>query len=215
MRHFLQIFVLAALLVLPAYLSAQENKTIKLQAPQTSGGMPLMQALNERRSVRNFTDQKLSEQQLSNLLWAANGINRPAEKKHTAPSARNKQEIDVYVTTADGTYLYDAINNSLIQLNSLDLRSQTGGQPFVGDAAINLVFVADMKKVGSPKTPESLQWCYADAAFISQNVYLFCASEGLATVVRGYVPKDKLAQALGLNADQEIILAQTVGFEKK
>jgi len=151
---------------------------------------------------------------LSNLLWAAFGINRPDSGKRTAPTAMNMQEIDIYVATADGLYLYNAKENALEPILSEDIRAATGPQPFVKDAPVNLVFVADFAKMrGSEEN--KVFYSATDTGFVSQNVYLFCASEGLATVVRGYVEKDKLAKVMKLRDDQKIILAQTVGYPKK
>jgi len=203
---------LAAILFLNSCTSAQD---IRLPEPDKKGGKPLMQALNERQSVREFTNESLSLQQLSDLLWAANGINRPRQNLKTAPSSMNNQEIDVYVTLQSGVYLYDANTHRLKFLMDKDIRSITGTQDFVGDAAINLVYVADMAKRGKSEnatiTDSDLLSPYADAAFVAQNVYLYCASENLGTVVRGLVPRDILAVELGLRSNQKIILAQTVG----
>lgn len=179
-----------------------------------TGGMPLMEALKARQTQREYSSEKLSEQMLSNLLWAAFGINRPDSGKRTAPSAMNMQEISIYVATADGLYLYDAKENALIPIFSEDIRAATGPQPFVKDAPVNLVFVADFAKMrGSEEN--KVFYSATDTGFISQNVYLFCASEGLATVVRGYVERDKLAEVMKLRGDQKIVLAQTVGYPKK
>ncbi len=203
----LAVFILA---VFAASALAQE---IMLPAPQKDGGKPLMQVLNARHSTREFGTEKLSPQMLSNLLWAAFGVNR-TDGKRTAPSAVNWQEIDIYVTLPEGAYVYDAKANRLNLVAGEDLRAATGSQPFVGTAALNLVYVADMTKAkGSPENQAA--WVPADAGFIAQNVYLFCASEGLNVVVRGMVPRDKLAAALKLRPEQKIILAQTVGYPKK
>jgi len=197
-------------------ISAQD---ILLPPPVKQGGKPLMQALNERQTTRTFTGENLSLQQLSDLLWAAWGINRPEEKKRTAPSARNIQEIDVYVTLQSGLYLYDAENNRLKQIHNRDIRSLTGTQDFVGKAPVNLVYVADMgktgKKEGDKIADADLWWSYANCGFIAQNVYLYCASASLGCVVRGLVPKEKLAPEMGLRSNQVILLAQTVGVPQK
>jgi nitroreductase len=193
-------------------LSAQDPKTITLPAPQTDGGMPLMKALKNRETSREFSSKNLPEQGLSNLLWAAWGINRQDAKKRTAPSAMNKQEIDIYVSTAEGVFLYDAFKNSLIQVSKEDVRAKTGLQDFVKTAPVNLVFVADYSKMGTGSAPDKDKYAYADAAFISENVYLFCASEGLATGVRANIDKESCATALKLKPDQHVIMGQAVGF---
>jgi nitroreductase len=197
-------------------ISAQD---IALPAPNKTGGKPLMQALNERKSTRSFTKDNLTPQQLSDLLWAGWGFNRPDQKKRTAPSSMNVQEIDVYVALPGGLYLYVAESNTLKQINSKDIRKLCGTQDFVAEAALNLVYVADMgklkKKEGDPIKESDLISSYANTGFIAQNIYLYCASENLGCVIRGSVPKDKLAPEMGLRSNQVIILSQTVGVPKK
>ena len=211
--------LLALSFLLISTASAQELKTIKLLPPQKEGGMPLMQALNERQTTRTFTEERLTPQQLSDLLWAAWGINRADQKKRTAPSAMNYQEMDVYVALPGGLYLYVAETNTLKMINNKDLRKTTGTQSYVNNAALNLVYVADMgragKKEGVKIDDSDLLMSYSDAAFMAQNVYLYCASANLGCVVRGSIPKEKLAAEMGLRSNQIIILAQTVGVAKK
>jgi SagB-type dehydrogenase family enzyme len=206
--------LLAAVLLSPAAI-AQELKPIDLPKPQMDGGKPLMQVLKERATGREFRDERLPPQALSNLLWAAWGINRPDSGRRTAPSASNRQEIEIYVAAADGLYLYDAKAHRLQPVLSDDLRALTGSQPFVREAALNLVFVADYSKMGKAADQDKAVTAAANTGFISQNVYLYCASEGLATVVRGMVNREPLAKAMKLRPDQKITLAQTVGFPKK
>ncbi len=191
---------------------AAEQAPIQLPPPQTDGGKPLMQALALRATSRAFAPDPIPAQTLSNLLWAAWGINRPAAGKRTAPSARNWQEIDLMVVRADGTFLYDAAANRLRPVATGDHRALTGVQPFVRDAPLTLVLVADTTRMkGAEKDAEQRQWIWADAGFISQNIYLFCASEGLATGVRALVDRPALAKALGLGEHHVILLAQCVG----
>ena len=200
-----------------AVAAEQASKDVQLPKSRMEGGKPLMQALKERKSTRVFAPDKLPPQVLSDLLWAAFGVNRPENGERTAPSAMNRQEIDIYVASADGLFLYDAKANLLHQVSADDLRAATTtGQDFVATAPINLVYVADMAKAGATM-PEADRTFYtaADTGFIAENVYLFCASEGLATVVRGSVNRDELAKKMGLRADQKIMLAQTVGYPKK
>ena len=205
-----------ALLYMTSALFAQD---IVLPAPDRKGGKPLMQVLNERQTTRSFTDESLTTKQLSDLLWAAWGINRADQKKRTAPSAMNYQEIDVYVAMPTGLYLYNAENHTLKMINNKDLRKTTGTQSYVNNAALNLVYVADMGKAGKRERVKvddsALFMSYSDAAFIAQNVYLYCASENLGCVVRGSIPKERLATEMGLKSNQYIILAQTVGHGKK
>jgi nitroreductase len=208
--------IAAVLLVaLAVAASAQDLPPIKLPAPKTEGGKPLMQALKDRQSAREFGAEKLPLQMLSNLLWAAWGINRP-DGHRTAPSASNKQEVDVYVTLPEGAYLYDATANTLTPVAAGDLRGATGTQPFPATAALNLVYVADLSKAGRSATdPQQMLNVGADVGLIAENAYLFCASEGLATVVRASVDKPALAKLLKLRDMQIIVLAQSVGYPKK
>jgi SagB-type dehydrogenase family enzyme len=195
------------------------SQDIVLPAPDKTGGKPLMQALNERQTTREFAAEDLTMQQLSDLLWAAWGYNRPSEKKRTAPSSRDLQEIDVYAAMKSGLYLYDAATHTLKQIHNRDIRTLTGMQEFVGKAPLNLVYVADLAKLGKKEGDEikdtELLSSYANTGFIAQNVYLCCASSGLACVVRGMVPKDKLAPEMGLRKNQVIILGQTIGTPAK
>jgi nitroreductase len=203
----------ASLLLCQFTVLAQELTPIPLPKPQTDIGRPLMQVLNARKSTREFSTERLPLQMMSNLIWAAFGINR-SDGRRTAPSARNWQEIDIYVATGDGVYVYDAKAHQLNPVLRGDVRGQTGVQDFVGVAAVNLVYVADLSKTGAP-SPERDTFVAADAGFIAQNVYLFCASEGLAVVVRGLVNREALAKTLQLRPDQRIILTQSVGFPRK
>lgn len=194
---------------------------IELLPPDTLGGKPLMQALQERQSGRSYREDDLSLEDLSNLLWAAFGVNRPDSGKRTAPSALNWQEIDVYVAMRQGLFLYNAKAHRLDPILDRDIRAETGGfiQPFVKKAPVNLVYVADFSRTGglaAAVVPDSEKRLYAGVSTgcISQNVYLYCASAGLSTVVRGYVDKPDLAAAMGLREHQEVILAQSVGYPK-
>jgi SagB-type dehydrogenase family enzyme len=153
---------------------------------------------------------------LSNLLWAAFGINRPESGKRTAPSAHNWQEIDIYVALEKGLYLYDPTANVLEPVLDEDIREATGLQSFVGTAPVNLVYVADLERITGDHSDEVKEnLAGMDTGFIGQNVYLFCASEGLATVVRGWVDREKLGEIMGLRDTQRIILAHTVGYPKE
>lgn len=194
---------------------AQHLKTIELPKPRTEGGKPLMDAIRERSTSREFSSRELSLQVLSNLLWAAFGINRPDSGKRTAPSARNWQEIDIYIATQDGLFLYDPRAHALHQVLFEDIRTMTGKQPFVTDVPVNLVYVADLSRMGDASPPDKDLYSAVDAGFISQNVYLFCSSEGLSTVVRGLIDRPALAGAMKLRPDQRIIVAQSVGYPGK
>ena len=187
---------------------------ISLPPPVQEGGKPILEAMRDRKSGRAYRPDPLPPQVLSNLLWAAYGINRPASGKRTAPSAMNWQEMDVYMTTAEGTYLYDPKAHALEPIRAGDARGKTGRfQGFVKEAPINLVFVADYGRMGwYASEKDKIRFSAASTGAIAQNVYLFCASEGLSTVVRGLIDRKDLARVLRLAPDQKIVLAQSVGY---
>jgi SagB-type dehydrogenase family enzyme len=189
------------------------SETIVLPEPQKEGGVPLMEAISRRRSDREFSNQILPLPLLSNLLWAAYGVNR-ADGHRTAPSALDAQEIDVYVALPSGAYLYDATAHQLQLIVSNDLRSITGYQDFVDEAPLDLVFVADYSRM--KLVPVALRESYASVAAgaISQNVYLFAAGNGLATVIRAWIDREAISNALGLSHDHQVLLSQTVGYPK-
>ena len=191
---------------------AAELSPIKLPPPNLSRGKSLMQSLQLRKSSRDFSTKKLPVEVLSNLLWAACGINRPEIGRRTAPSAVNWQEIDVYVAMADGLYLYSAKEHILKPVLNRDIRELTGKQSFVKEAPVNLIYVADLSKIGRANIEEKNFYSSVDTGFISQNVYLYCASEGLSTVVRAMIDKDALSKAMNLSDNQKITLSQTVGY---
>ncbi len=209
------VLLLTILLMYPAILFAQDLKPIKLLDPQLDGGRPLMQVLKDRKSSREYSSEKLPLQILSNLLWAAWGVNRTDSGLRTAPSASNMQEIDIYVATADGVYLYNAQKHMLEPVLGEDIRAATGKQDFVRDAAVNLIFVADYSKMGRGSEENKRYMSGADTGFISQNVYLYCASEGLATVVRGMVDGPALEKIMKLRPDQKVVFGQSVGYSPK
>lgn len=204
-----------AICLLPASLvcAADEPQTILLPKPRMEGGKPLLQSLKERKSVREFKTAPLAPQLLSDLLWAGFGINRPENNHRTAPSTMNMQEIDLYVATADGLYIYDAKPHQLRLVESRDLRAKTTGQAELQRAPIALVLVADYARMAKAKPEQREKYAYIDAGFISQNIYLFCASEGLATVVHD-LDRVPLAAAMQLRPDQQVIIAQAVGYPK-
>jgi nitroreductase len=199
--------LVALLWTLPA-LCEQGLKPIQLPKPQVTGGMPLMQALDQRQTTRAFLDKPIPPQTLSNLLWAAFGVNRPREVKpelgRTAPSAMNKQEVELYVVLAQGVYIYDAEANLLRPVVAGDLRAKMGAPP-AGQAAVTLVYVADPK----------LNFAQVDTGFIGQNVYLFAASEGLNAwfyALHGQQDATAVAAALKLPAGKTPLYAQSVGY---
>lgn len=200
------------LLLLLAGLSLAAQNFV-LPAPQKTGGMPLMDVLAMRSTSRAFDTTSLSLQQLSDLLWASFGINRPSGKR-TAPSANNKQEIDIYVLLKSGSYVYDAQNHLLNLVTDEDLRSQAADQRYA-EAPVQLIFIADLAKRGNGTDQERLMTSNIDCGYISQNTYLYCTSEGLATGARGSVNREALTPKLNLRNDQRIILAHSVGYPKK
>jgi SagB-type dehydrogenase family enzyme len=188
------------------------GQTLELPAPQKTGGMPLMEALSKRTTARAFDTTDISKQQLSDLLWASFGVNRP-DGKRTAPSASNKQEIEIYVLLKQGAYVYDALNHKLNQVTPGDLRGQAADQRFA-DAPVQLLYVADLAKRGENTEEGKLRTANIDCGYISQNTYLYCTSVGLVTGARGSVNRDALISKLNLRADQKILLAHSVGHPK-
>jgi nitroreductase len=207
---------------------AQELKPIQLLPPQLDGGRPLMQALKDRKSARMYTTQKIPLPVLSNLLWAAFGINRPERGLRTAPSGMNRQDIDLYVATADGVYVYDAKANLLNPVVAEDVRGLSGRQhptpgvpaervPPLDEAPLNLIYVSDGSKWSnrSPDQKDSnLRLVFFHTGSISQNVYLYCASEGLATTVRLWFDKTTLEKKIRLRPEQDATLVQSVGYPR-
>ena len=208
------LFLLSILFLITYVIDAQNMKSIKLPEPQTEIGKPLMQALKLRQSSRSFDTKPLPLQEISNLLWAAFGINRQESGKRTAPSAMNWQEIDIYVVMEEGTYIYKAKPNTLVPVVDGDLRALCGIQDFVKGAPLNLVYVSDLSRVSGGGEEDKRFFSAADCGFIAENVYLYCASQGLAVVVRGIINRTKLSEALKLQKGQTILLSQTVGYGK-
>ena len=207
---------LAFLLAFPAPTApAQDRRSIQLKAPEIDGGRPLMQVLRDRSSSREFAPDRLSVEALSNLFWAAFGINRPETEHRTAPSAENIQEIDLYAAMADGLYKYEPRTHQLVFILKDDLRAATGQQPYVAQAPLNIVYVADYSRMSKIPADERDFCAAADTGFISQNVYLYCSSAGLVTVVRASIDRPALAKAMKLRTEQKITLAQSVGSPKQ
>jgi SagB-type dehydrogenase family enzyme len=193
---------------------AAETAAVALPAPAVPGEKTLEAALRARQSRREFDGRPLDEAVLSGLLWAAWGVNRPESGKRTAPSAMNRQEITIYVAKADGLFAYDAKTHGLARNSEADLRAATGRQPYVGQAPVNLVYVADMGRVAGATADERLELAAVDTGCICQNVSLYCAAMELATVVRASIDKPALAKAMGLAEPLRIVLAQSVGHIK-
>ncbi len=197
---------------------AGELGSIKLPPPDTRGGKPLMQCLKDRKTDRTFSTKKLPAEVISNLMWAAFGINRADSGKRTAPSALNWQEMDVYVAMEEGLYVYNARTHVLDFVMKADLRKNTAhllqpSRASIVGAPLQLIYVADDSRTGLTASDEDkMFYSAADAAFIAQNVYLYCASEGLATGVRAFVDRNALGKEMKLRGKQKVILVQAVGY---
>lgn len=203
------LLAMGAVAALPSVALAEEVRS--LPAPRKYVGRPLMQALQARRSIREFSTRPLSAQVLSELLWAAYGINRPSGER-TAPYWRHIMVIDVYAAMADGLWLYDPKEHALHRHLGADIRAQTGLQDFVASAPLNLVYVVHGARMTDVSPEDRRLYGSVDAAFAGQNVYLYCASEGLATVFRGAIDYPKLTRAMQLGEGQFVAFAQTVGY---
>jgi nitroreductase len=214
-----KIVLVVCLIIINSTFYMIKSQDIALPAPDKKGGMPLMEALNARHSTREFTNETLTLQQLSDLLWAGWGYNRPEEKKRTAPSSRDIQEIDIYAAMQTGLYLYDAESNMLRQTHNRDIRKFCGTQDFVATAPLDLVYVSDMgkrfKKEGDTINDGDLLSSWANTGFIAQNIYLYCASAKLGCVIRAMISRDDLTKEMGLRSNQRIILSQTIGVPVK
>lgn len=204
-----------------AFAAAQE---ISLPAPQTNGGLPLMEALRQRKSERHYTDRPLTEAQLSNILWAANGVNRPADdpaqSKRVAPAALGVYSVDVYAVTPDGIYLYEPNEHKLNLIAEGDFRGvTTSGQSFVKTAYLSLVYVeyptAWQTASRFPDRESQIAFATISAGAMAQNVGLAAASEGLGNCVRASVDRDAFLAAAGLSSDRQILFAQTVGVPEQ
>lgn len=200
-------------LLMTTILSTQVfPQDIQLPEPRTTGGMPLLDALSHRHTSRQFSERDLDMQTISDLLWAAYGFNRREDRKRTAPTSRNYQEMEVYAAFRSGLYLYDAWENKLVLIHSNDIRAITGTQDYVGKASLNLIYVANQNKVREPHSERQLLASHTNSGFIAQNVYLYCASAGLACVVRALFEEEALRTAMNMDENMKIILTQTVGF---
>jgi len=203
----------AALSATAITAGASDEASVTLPIPRNAGGMPLMAALKHRHSTREYSEQPLSEQILSDLLWAAFGVNRPSGDR-TAPYWRHVMVIDVYVAKSDGVWLYEPQAHAVLRHLPDDIRAQTGLQDFVAKAPVNLVYVAHGERMKDVTLEERRLYASVDTGFIGQNVYLFCASEGLGSVFRGAVDYQKLNRLLKLPEGQFVTFAQTVGYPR-
>lgn len=212
--HTLSKFVLGMMGRLrPKPVTGDATSMISLPPPDKHSGLPLMEVLAKRHSAREFSSDSLPLPLLSNLLWAAFGINRE-DGGRTAPSALNAQEIDIFVALPSGAYRYDAATHGLTLVAASDVRRITGYQDFVDEAPLDLVYVADFSRMSRVPFSQRESYASVSAGAIAQNVYLFAASNNLATVLRAWIDRAAIAEALGLTHDQQVLLSQTVGFQK-
>lgn len=204
--------LVAACMLSGAY--AQTLSPIQLKAPEKKAGLSVMETLANRHSTREFSNKNLTLQELSNLLWAANGINRPEKGMRTAPSAMNAQEVDVYVCMEEGAFLYDAKSNQLQPVIQEDLRGLVGGkQTFVKNAPVVLLMVSDLSKLPGGNSEQTKLMAAIDAGIVSQNISLACSGLGLITVPRASMDKEALAQKLKLKSTQLLLMNNPVGKE--
>jgi SagB-type dehydrogenase family enzyme len=216
-KHLCRTWVIAALFAAgvpaPFEVPAGEPQPIPLPAPKWSRNATLQQALQERKTVREFSGQPFTNEVLSGLLWAGFGINRPENGHRTAPSAMNSQELDVYVALPDGVFIYDPKANELKPVSSGDVRAKTTSQAFATNSAAVLLFVADLAKQTKARPESKERYATFDAGCIVQNVYLYCAAEKLGAVVYDLDQK-AMGEVLKLRPDQRVIMAQAVGVPK-
>ena len=213
MKKTLCILVLFAIVI---NLEAQELKSIALNPPDINSGLTVMQAFSKRSSASAFTSEKLKLQDLSDLLWAADGINRQDSKKRTAPSAMNAQDIDIYVFLVDGVYLYNAAGNSLDPVVTGDQRILAAGrQTEFANAAVILVLVSDISRFQNGDDKMKLSMAALDAGMVSQNIAVFCAGTGLLTRPRATMDQPKLKEILKLKDTQYLLLNNPVSYPAK
>lgn len=191
-----------------------ENDAVIVLEEQTdlTKGKTLLQALKDRKTSRNFQETELSKEHLSGLLWAATGVNRRDENKMTVPTSRNTQNMTVYALFKEGAYRYNPKTNKLTRVSENDLRADSGTQEYVGKAPVNLVITASYDGISVDQLPAAQGSARINTGYISQNIYLYCAAFDIGTVARGLVDRKTLAQKLGLGPNEEIILAQSVGY---
>ncbi len=193
---------------------AQDMQVIPLPKPNKERGTSVMKALSDRQSSRTFADVKLRDQDLSDLLWAANGINRPESGKRTAPSGLNKQEIELFVIMKDGAYYYDYKSHLLMLVSAKDLRSEVAGrQEAFKEAPLFVLIVANMALVGH-NDERSRLYAGVDAGIVCQNINIFCSAVGLGTVPRATMESEKLRKELNLTPDHLLLMNNPVGYRK-
>ena len=191
-------------------VSAQATD-IKLPAPTKTGGMPVVQAIAERKTSQTFSDRELPPATLSTLLWVADGISRP-DGRRTIPTGHNVQDVDIYVILKSGAYRYDEKAHALVLVAAGDFHRIAAKQPFAQTAPVNLYFVQDVARAKKTDAMSQLRFGGIHTGAALQNVYLYCTSEGLATVAREQNDYAELSKLFKLSPTQRIILAQSVGY---
>lgn len=208
------VFMIVALLMVITTMQAQELKVIKLNAPDKIRGDAMMKVFGERQSIREYAQKDLTPQDLSDLLWATNGINRP-DGKRTAPTARNVQDVDVYVVMKDGVYFYDAVEHALKPVGASDYRGAVAGpQDFVKEAPVSLLLVTDLSRLGDASSEQTKLMGAVDVGIVCQNINLACAGLGLATVPRATMDQETLRKALKLKDSQLLLMNNPVGYPR-
>lgn len=207
-------------------LAAQEPQPIKLSLPDKTRGLPFMQALSVKASATAWSDKELAPQDLSDLLWAANGLNRPEENKTTASSAMNAHDVDIYLFMSQGVFVYDVRNHQLTPVAGGDFRSAvpaprparaaaaSAATPPTPEAAIQIVLVSDAARFRAGSDEQRQEWGALDAGIISQNISLFCAATGLKTRPRAMMDKEKIKDILRLRPTQRVLLNHPVGYSR-
>lgn len=207
-----KILFVISLLLTSAFLSAQQIKPITLKAPNKDKGSSIMNALANRKSINEYSDKKLSIEDLSDLLWAANGINRPDENKRTSASAMNRQDVLIYTFATDGVHLYDANTHELKPIVQGDHRKLFGER---GTSPLIILLVTDIAKFGDTGTEElRKEWGAIDIGLVSQNIALFCSGNGLGTRPRASMDRDGIKELLKLTEHQLPMLNHPVGYPK-
>jgi SagB-type dehydrogenase family enzyme len=201
-------------LIVTANMHAQELSVIKLSEPNKSGGTPVMKVFNDRHSDREYASTPIRPQDLSDLLWAANGINR-SDGKRTAPSARNVQDVDVYVILPKGAYFYEAKTHSLNPVSAGDHRNAVAsGQDFAATAPMCIVLVTELARLGDASAERTKLMGAVDIGIVSQNINMVCAALGLSTVPRATMDHTALKKVLKLTDTQMAIMNNPVGYPK-
>lgn len=206
-----KVLFLSVMAFMPMLIMAQD--IIKLPKPKRSGGVEFLTLLNNRVTNRDFIDKGMTDQQISDMLWVAYGINRP-DGRRTVPTASNKQEIDLYVFMKKGVYLWNATDNTLKLVAAGDQRAKTGVQDFVAVADVNIVMVSNLDKMTGKSVEAKKETTSVNSGYISQNLYLYAANAKMGSVARLMFNREELNKILNIKDNQWIVLTQSVGNVK-